>query len=289
MPSRSFPIDPTEYPFTDHWFEQAGIALHYVDQGQGLPVVMLHGNPTWSYLYRNIIMGLTGKCRTIVPDYPGFGFSQHPPDYGYTPPEHAQWVKALIEHLGVDSYVLVVQDWGGPIGFSIAVDHPEKVAGIVLCNSWCWPPMLNARIFSYIMGGPLGKYLHLRHNFFARVMIPAGIYHREFKTETLLKAYTDPFPTPASRMGTYVFPRQIRKAHKWLKAIENKLHVLSKTPVEMVWAMKDPAFGKESYIKKWRTYFPNAPVDRVALASHYVQEDSPERIVAAVERLLKRD
>ncbi len=283
---RPFTVDIDEYPFTDNWFKRDGVNLHYVDEGDGIPVLMLHGNPTWSFLYRKIIKGLKGKCRSIAPDYPGFGYSGHPPGYSYTPAEQAEWINALIEFLGIERFVMIVQDWGGPIGFSLAVNKPERIAGIVLCNSWCWPPLLNARIFSWIMGGPIGKYLHLRRNFFAKVMVPSGIFHREAKTKTILKAYTDPFPTPESRMGTYVFPRQIRKASPWLKTVEEKLKVLRDKPVEMVWAMRDPAFGKEYYIKKWKTFFPDAPVERVEDASHYLQEDCPERIISAVERIL---
>jgi haloalkane dehalogenase len=285
---RSFAVDANEYPFADFWFERHGVALHYLDQGEGMPVLMLHGNPTWSFLYRNIIRGLDGKCRCIAPDYPGFGYSEHPPQYGYTPVEHAQWVRALIDRLSLDPFVLVAQDWGGPIGLSIAVNAPDRIAGIVLCNTWCWPPLPNARLFSCIMGGPLGKYLHLRHNFFARVMVPWGIHRRRAKTPAVRRAYTDPFPTSGSRIGTYVFPREIRKSSAWMKGIQDRLTALGAKPVEFVWSMKDPAFGKEYYIEKWRTYFPDAAVDRVWRASHYIQEDAPERIVAAVERILAR-
>ncbi|MBI1819255.1 MAG: alpha/beta fold hydrolase, partial [Nitrospirae bacterium] len=88
--------------------------MHYVDEGNGTPVLLLHGNPTWSYLYRNIIKELVHEARLIAPDYPGFGFSDHPPGYGYTPVEHAEWVSALIDHLGLKKMILVCQDWGGP-------------------------------------------------------------------------------------------------------------------------------------------------------------------------------
>lgn len=285
---RPFSVSKREYPFEDHWFERDGVFIHFVDEGNGTPVLMLHGNPTWSFLYRKVIKGLSGTCRAIVPDYPGFGFSNHPPNYGYTPQEHAEWVDALISRLNISYFVLVVQDWGGPIGLSIAVNRPNKLAGIALCNTWCWPPMLNARIFSWIMGGPVGKYMHLRHNFFAKVMVPAGISHHQAKTAEVLKAYTNPFPTPETRIGTYVFPRQIRKASSWLKTVEEGLFALRDKPVEMVWAMKDPAFGKENYIKKWQSHFPDASIDRIEDASHYLQEDNPERIIAAIKRLLGR-
>lgn len=285
---RPFRVNKSQYPFTDQWFERDGVAMHYVDVGSGTPVLMLHGNPTWSFLYRHVIKELTGKCRCVAPDYPGFGFSDHPPGYGYTPPEHSGWVAGLIDHLRLDRFILVVQDWGGPIGLSIAVERPQAVAGLVLLNTWCWPPDWHLWSFSCAMGGPVGRYLNLRRNFFARRMVPFGIARQDRKTPEGLKAYTDPFPTPQRRLGTYVFPRAIRKSANWLRSVEERLSLLCDKPVEMVWAMKDPAFGKERYIERWFNHFPNVVVERVDDASHYLQEDCPERIAAAVGRLLNR-
>ena len=288
LPKKLFAVDKDEYPFEDHWLEIDGAGVHYVDEGDGPCVLMLHGNPTWSFVYRKVIKGLAGQCRCIAPDYPGFGYSEHPPAYGCTPQEHAGRITALINHLDLDRFILIVQDWGGPIGLSIAVEQPDRIAGIVLCNTWCWPPTLNLRIFSCIMGGPIGKYLILRHNFFAKVLVPFGISKRQARAPSVLKAYTDPFGTPDSRIPTWVFPRQIRKAAYWLESIEQRLAVLQEKPVEMVWGMKDPAFGTECCIRKWLGHFPNANLDRIKDASHYLQEDSPDRIVCATERLLDR-
>jgi haloalkane dehalogenase len=287
--ARRFQVDAGEYPFEDHWLDRDGVAMHYVDQGRGVPVLMLHGNPTWSFLYRKVIRELSPACRCIAPDYPGFGYSDHPPGYGYTPPEHASWVGTLLDRLGLDRFVLVVQDWGGPIGMSLAVDRPEQVAGLVICNTWCWPPDMAARIFSLLMGGArLGRHLQLEKNFFARRIVASGIVRPEIKTPAVLAAYTDPFPTPDSRMGTWVFPRSIRAQSAWLRSLEEKLPVLRDKPVEMVFAMKDVAFGKESCIRRWHRHFPEAPVDRLSDASHYLQEDRPDRVAAAVRRVLAR-
>lgn len=285
-PQRPFSVSPDEYPFKSHWFERNGSFMHYVDEGQGPPVVMLHGNPTWSFLYRNIIKELEGSCRLIAPDLPGFGFSDHPPNYGYTPQEQTEWVNALIDHLSLDHFILIMQDWGGPIGMSIAVDHPDKVAGLVICNTWCWSPAsLLMRNFSAFCGGPLGKYLILQRNFFARRLAP---FNRKLMTTELLMAYTDPFPTPASRMGTYIFPGAIRHAGDWLTSIESKINLLADKPVELVFGMKDPAMGNEKTIDRWQGYFPDAPVDRILTAGHYVQEESSERVAASVSRILER-
>ena len=286
--TRKFAVDPAEYPFADRWFERGGSALHYVDEGSGPPVLMLHGNPTWSFLYRNVIKQLGGACRSIAPDYPGFGLSDHPPGYGYTPQEHAEWIHALIDAAGLKRFVLVLQDWGGPIGLSIAVERPDDVAGLVILNTWAWPPDPRMVVFSLIMGGPVGKYLHLRRNFFARKIVPSGIARAERRTPAILKAYTDPFPSPASRMGTWVFPRAIRQSAGWLAEIERQLPRLRAKPVEFVWAMKDVAFGREPIIARWLSYFPGAPVDRLPEAKHYLQEDEPEGVAAAVKRVLAR-
>ena len=143
-------------------------------------------------------------------------------------------------------------------------------------------------MFSLIMGGPVGRYLHLRRNFFARKIVPSGIARAERRTPAILKAYTDPFPTPASRTGTWVFPHAIRKSAGWLAEIERQLPRLRAKPVEFVWAMKDVAFGREPILARWLSYFPGAPVDRLPEAKHYLQEDEPERVAAAVKRVVAR-
>jgi haloalkane dehalogenase len=249
-------------------------------------VLLLHGNPTWSFLYRKVIAAVRHRCRCIAPDYPGFGLSDHPSGYSYRPFEHAQWIAELLERLELGPFLLVGHDWGGPIGLSLAVQQPERVKGIVLSNTWCWPPELRVRIFSWTMGGPFGKYLNLRHNFFARVIVRIGIARPEARSKAVLRAYADRFPDRASRQGTYVFPRSLRTDAAWLSAIEGKLPVLRHVPVELVWGLRDPAFGHEGALRKWKRFFPGARIDRVAGASHYVPEDRPDRIAEALLRIV---
>jgi haloalkane dehalogenase len=285
---RSFQVSRELYPFADHWFDYNGAAIHYVDEGRGLPVLMLHGNPTWSFLYRDIIKGVTGVCRAIAPDYPGFGFSEHPSGYGYTAREHAAAIEALIDHLNLPRFVLVVQDWGGPIGMSVAVKRPQQIAGLVILNTWAWPSRGKMILFSHLMGDALGRWVIRRFNFFAKGVVPGSISRKDHKTPEILKAYTDPFPTPESRIGTWVFPRQIRMNDAWLAETERGLERLRDKPVEMVFAMKDPAFGRESVIERWKSYFSNVTVERIPDANHYIQEDAPDRIVAAIKRVIER-
>lgn len=287
---RPFVVYASEYPFKDHWMPYRDGMIHYVDEGQGPVILLLHGNPTWSYLYRNVIKELSGECRLIALDYPGLGMSQAPTDYSYTPKEHSEAVAEFIRRLDLKDFVLVVQDWGGPIGFNYAVSHRQNLRGIVVMNTWAWPTTLPAmKLFSFAMGGwPFGYWLQTRRNFFAKKIVPHGIYQSEKITDILRKAYTDPFPTPKSRKPTWVFPRQIRKARPWLAEIEAKLPVLSNVPAQILWGMKDSAGFPPEEIVKWQGYLKLNETESLDDASHYVQEDRPDRVIASVRRVLER-
>lgn len=287
---RSFKVDPAEYPFTDHWLPYRDGYVHYLDEGQGPTVLLLHGNPTWSYLYRNVIQELRGEFRLIAPDYPGFGMSKAPDDYRFTPQEQSDAVQDLIRHLDLKDIILVVQDWGGPIGLNYAVQHHANLRGIVVMNTWAWPAkILPMKLFSLVMGGwPIGYWLQTRRNFFAKVIVPGGIYQTNKITDSLRKAYTDPFPTPKSRIPTWVFPRQIRKARKWLAGIESKLPNLSDLPAQILWGTKDSAGFPPGQMAKWQHYLPLNETEILDDSSHYVQEDRPDRVAASIRNIKKR-
>lgn len=286
---RPFQVAFSEYPFTDHWMPYQDGHVHYIDEGKGIPILLLHGNPTWSYLYRNVVKELSNEYRLIALDYPGFGMSKAPSNYQFTPQEHSQVVKAFIEYADIKNFVLVVQDWGGPIGLNYAVGHRENLRGLVLMNTWAWPAILPMWLFSLVIGGwPLGYWLQTRRNFFAKNLVPNGIYHSEKITEELKKAYTDPFPTLDSRIPTWIFPRQIRKARTWLTEIESKLSNLSDLPTQILWGTKDSAGFPLSAMEKWQTYLPLNETEVLNDASHYVQEDRPDRVVASIQRVLER-
>lgn len=287
---RTFEVDSSEYPFKDHWMTYRDGYIHYIDEGQGPTVLLLHGNPTWSYLYRNVIKELRSECRLIALDYPGFGMSQAPSHYRFTPQEHSEAVEDVIRRLDIKNFVLVVQDWGGPIGFNYAVRHRGNLRGIVVMNTWAWPAtLLPMKMFSLAMGGwPVGYWLQTRRNFFAKVLVPYGIYHSDKVTETLRKAYTDPFPTPKSRIPTWMFPRQIRKARSWFAQIESKLPALSDLPAQILWGTKDSAGFPPEEMAKWQSYLKMNETETLDDASHYVQEDRPDRVAASIRRVLER-
>ena len=287
--TRPFEVDSSEYPFEDHWLPYHDGSIHYVDEGTGVTVLLLHGNPTWSYLYRDVVKELRGECRLVAPDYPGFGMSKAPTKYGFTPQEHSAAVAYLIDQLELKNLVLVVQDWGGPIGMNYAVRNRANLRGLVVMNTWAWPASILQTIFSLAMGGwPIGYWLQTRRNYFAKSMLPDGIYHAERVTESFRKAYTDPFPTPRSRIPTWVFPRQIRKSRSWLADIESKLTNLSDLPAQILWGTHDDPGFPLSEMARWQGYLKMNETETLDDASHSVQEDRPDRVVAAIRSVLKR-
>ena len=285
---RTFEVDKDEYPFESHWMPYKDTHLHYVDEGEGVPVLMLHGNPTWSFLYRNVIKSLSGQCRTIAPDYPGFGFSGHPSDYGYTPQEQTEAVLALVDHLQLEHLVLVIQDWGGPIGMSIATQRPEQVAGIVICNTWCWPSSLMLKTMSCVLSRPSFQAKVLEQDHFVEKYVRGAIEMAGKKPQAVMDAYLGPFLKPGTRTGLVVFPADINRSKDWLASLEGQFDKLREKPVELVFGMKDIALGRTKVIKRWLSHFPRADVDKIKEANHFVQEDSPERMVAAIERILAK-
>jgi haloalkane dehalogenase len=258
-----------------------GARVHYIDEGSGPPLLLLHGNPTWSFLYRDLIRDLRDRFRCIAPDYPGFGLSEAPSGYGYRPVEHAKVIEQLILQLDLNDVTMMVQDWGGPIGFAAATRQPDRFAGFVIGNTWAWPKSdFGTQVFSRFLGSPIGGFMILRRNFFVEKIIPSGVRRRKLP-EAVMDAYRGPFPDPESRRPVHVFPREILASRPFLAEIERGLPSLRDRPALIVWPTKDVAF-KEPERRRWEEVFPNHTTTLLEGAGHYIQEDAPEEIVAAV-------
>ena len=282
-----FKPDATLFPFESRWFDGAGPRIHYVDEGKGRPVVMFHGNPTWSFLYRKVINELKSDFHCIAMDYPGFGLSERPPGYGYTSAEHAQVIGKLVDHLDLDGFIVVGQDWGGPIGMTVALERATRVAGMVFANTWYWPAQGSLATFSVIMSSPPAQWLILHRNSFVNFIMPRSVATP--MDPKVFKTYQDTQPSPEARLGVAEFPRQIRRARPMLERLANTApQALAGKPLELVWAMKDPAFGNAAVLARWKRDFPSANVTEIAGANHYIQEDAPEAIAAAVRRVDSR-
>ena len=286
---RPFIVNKKEYPFKSNWLEHNGASMHYIDEGEGIPIVLCHGNPEWSFIYRNLIKELSGECRLIAYDLPGFGFSDTPDNFGFTPQEHAEWIEALlIDHLNLKKFIIVVQDWGGPTGLSVATTYPERIYGSVISNSMAWKVDGMAENFSNIMGTYFVQRLAINKNAVATTVVKMFLSEQDKKNKIIVDAYRLPFPTPESRKGPAEFPKQIVLAGDWLENLENKLSLLSDKPTELIFGLKDEIVCTTEIMDRWKSHFPEANVQELPDANHFTQEDSPESFAYAIRSILKK-
>jgi haloalkane dehalogenase len=245
---------------------------------------MCHGNPTWSFLYRNLILRLRGRFRCVAMDYPGFGLSDRPDGYRYTPAEHAAIVSRLVDHLGLDGFIVMGQDWGGPIGMAVATQRAGRVAGLAFMNTWFWDrPAHHAAVQPVMASWPLQRRI-LERDFFVERILPRSVSHPLEAEE--LEHYRRTQPTPAARRGVAEFLRQILAAGGWLERLALQApRALGDKPVLLVWGIKDRGFGSRKVIARWQRYFPAAEVVVLPEANHFIQEDAPDEIAAAVTRV----
>ena len=280
-PSRPVWVPEDLFPFESRYADVAGSRVHYVDEGSGPPLLLLHGNPTWSFLYRDLVKGLRDRYRCIAVDYPGFGLSQAPQGYGFTPAEHAGVLEQVILQLDLTDVTMMVQDWGGPIGFAAATRQPARFTAFVIGNTWAWPKSdPGTQVFSRLLGGPVGRYLILDRNVFVERLLPGGV-RRGTLSPRVMNAYRGPFPTPDSRLPMHVFPREILGSRPFLAEIERGLAALRDRPALILWPTRDVAF-RDPERRRWEQVFPDHRTVLLPGAGHYIQEDAPDEIVAAI-------
>jgi haloalkane dehalogenase len=277
-----FTPDPALYPFTSRWFDSSQGRMHYIDEGDGPPLVLWHGNPTWSFLYRHIISALRDRFRCIAPDYLGFGLSERPPGFGYTIEEHAQVMGEFVDHLNLDGYLTMGQDWGGPISMAVATARPDRVRGVILGNTWFWPTAdLSTKAFSKVMGSPPMQYAILRRNFFVERLIPAGTAIA--LSNAVMEHYRAVQPSPEARAGVARMPKEILAARPLLERLSREVpDKLGAKPTLLVWGMKDFAFKPGPNVPRMRTTFSDHVLVELPDAKHYIQEDAPDRISEAI-------
>jgi haloalkane dehalogenase len=261
--------------------------MHYVDEGKGNPIVFVHGNPAWSFLFRKLISSLSRKYRCIAPDHIGFGLSDKPSHWSYLPVEHARNMERLLEHLKLKNMTLVVNDWGGPIGLSYAISHPEKIDNIILTNTWLWPVSREWYyvVFSSFMGGVVGRWLIRKFNFFAKSLVKMSFGDKSRLTPEIHRHYLNPLGKERDRKGCWVFPQEIIGSTPWLKTLWSKREVLKNKRVLIVWGMKDIAF-REKELTKWMQAFPDANTIRFPDAGHFVAEEKGDGFAVTIENFL---
>lgn len=281
-------VDKNEYPFAAHRVDALGGSMHYVDEGEGPAVVMVHGTPTWSFLYRHLIKDLSPRFRCVAPDHVGFGLSDKPREWSYLPEDHARNLEFLIGSLGLSDIVLVVHDFGGPIGMSYAVHNADNVRGLVVFNTWMWSLRGNPQYerIGKMLAGPFGRFMYRRWNFSARVMLKAAYGDKSKLTRSIHEQYLRPFPNSDSRQGTLVFARELLDSADWYDQLWHERDTIAAKPALVLWGMKDPAFRHDS-LERWEALLRNKNVHRYESVGHFPQEEVGRGLSAVVEEFLQ--
>lgn len=284
------------FPFAPHYFSINGFEMHYVDEGNGEPVVMLHGDPTWGYLYRQFIPAFSRHHRCIVPDSMGMGKSGVPQGpYPYRLQHHIANLEALLLYLDLENITLVVHDWGGPVGLGFAVRHPQRIKRLVLLNTWAfarWPGGTFPRLLE-IIRSERGEVFVLKRNGYLEPALMGTTHHTEHLTPTVMEAYKAPYPTPEMRTALLCWSRDIPvqagdASYTEMKHIEEGLPQFSNLPILIIWGMQDPVLPP-SVLHLWQELYPQATTHEIEDASHFLQEDAPERVVGYIADFLKNN
>ena len=272
------------YDFAPHYVEQDGLRMHYVDVGSGAPVLLLHGEPTWSFLYRKVIAGLSPHARCVAPDYFGFGRSDKPVDPAfYSYDGHVRSIERLVEDLDLRDLTVVVQDWGGPIGFRLCVEHPERIARLVVLNTgigarapneeWLRFQAFMRRVGNEIVAGQLVR---------LTLVQPVG--------DDVIAGYDAPFPTPVSRTGVVQFPELVAtgSAHPSAPAMLDVRERLRRfeQPALVLFGAEDPIFPRRA-AEAMAELLPNATLaPPLEGAGHFLQEDRGDAVAEHISRFL---
>lgn len=276
------------YPFRSHFLNLDGNNLHYVDEGQGQPILMLHGNPTWSFYYRNLIKTFSPNFRTVVPDHIGCGLSDKPQDYDYSLETHIQNAYKLIKFLDLKDIILVVHDWGGAIGMGLVTRYPELFSRIVILNTAAYPSEHIPQRINLLRQGKMGEWLTRKLNLFAW---PATFMTTHKPLPRMIKeGYLLPYNSWESRVAVARFVQDIpmekdHKTFKTLSEIERKLPSL-KHPKLILWGGKDFCFNRH-FFEKWLEIYPDASAHWYAKAGHYVLEDALEDVSLKIWEFIK--
>ena len=281
-------LDRDAYPFAPHAVQLTAGRMHYVDVGAGDPVLFVHGTPTWSFEYRHLIKGLATKYRCIAPDHLGFGLSERPVDFPYTPEAHAAALAEFVDRLHLDGITLVVHDFGGPIGLPLALADHSHVSRIVILNSWMWPfdddpEMLRRARFA---AGAIGRFMYKHLNASLRLLTPSAYGDRHQLTPEIHRQYLEVFRDKDARVRVlHALARALNDSRDYYARLWQQAERLRQYPALVVWGMKDTAF-KPHLLAKWQRLLPHAEIVSLASAGHWPHEEAPAEVVAALERFL---
>ncbi len=293
------------YPFKPNYVTVNGLRLHYVDERpknnpDAEPIVMLHGNPTWSYLYRNFVPPLLDAgYRCVVPDHMGYGKSEKSIDRGeFLLKRKIEYFTEVMDQLDLRDITLVMQDWGGGIGLGYAVEHADRIKRLIIMSTWAFvfpedvpeegiPPLL-----AMCRRPEIGETMLLAYNVFVEGFLPLAIVRKEKITPQLLDAYRAPFPDYNSRIPTMAIQdvplRKDQPSYATMQAIQEKLGVLN-LPTCLIWGEDDHVFPPDNVLPVWQGLYPHSETHMIPRAGHFLQEDAPDEICDVIIDFLKRN
>jgi haloalkane dehalogenase len=283
------------YPFQSHWFDRCGLRYHYLDEGAGEPVLCVHGNPTWSFHFRRVVLALRSTHRVIVPDHIGCGLSDKPGDdrYEYTLASRVEDLEALIAALDLTDITLIVHDWGGMIGIAAALRNPPRFARIIVLNTAAFLPPAGKRLPRRLAivrnNRRLAAILVRGFNAFARGA--ARMATRRGLPADVRAAYLAPYDSWANRIATLRFVQDIPqrpgdRSFALSQWVDDHLHRLRGMPMLICWGQRDFVFDS-AYLAEWRRRFPAAEVHTFRDAGHYLLEDEPDAVTARIRDFLR--
>ncbi len=284
----------TLYPFEGKILDLDGLGYHYLDEGAGPPVVMIHGNPTWSFYYRDLVLALRDRYRAVAPDHIGCGRSDKPDDtrYAYTLERRVQDLGALIDHLDCDQVTLVVHDWGGMIGLTWATQNPERIQRLVVLNTGAFPlpagkPLPYQIALARTPG--LGPMLVRGLNVFARGAVRFCVTRTPMSPE-IAAGYLAPYDSWRNRIAVQRFIEDIplRRSHRtWplINETAGNLDKLRSVPMLICWGMRDFVFDRH-FLDEFIRRFPDAEVHRFDDAGHYILEDARDDVIPLISTFL---
>jgi haloalkane dehalogenase len=280
-------LDRAAYPFRSRFLRLGNGRIHYIDEGAGDPLLFVHGTPTWSFEYRHLIRALTQRWRCVALDHLGFGLSERPPGGSYTPEAHAANLAEFVERLDLRNPVLIVHEYGGPIGLPLALGG--KASRLVLLNTWMWPfdDDLEMLQRGRLVGGALGRFMYRWLNASLRLIMPSAYGDRGNLTPAIHRQYLEPFRNPAARVQVlWPLARAILGSRDYYASLWARAERLAALPSLIIWGMKDTAF-RPHHLARWQRLLPRADVVRLPAAGHWPHEEAPGEVIQAIRGFIE--
>lgn len=290
-------LDSPLYPFQPKRFDRRGLGLSYLDEGAGEPVVMLHGNPTWSFYFRNLVFALRPSFRCLVPDHIGMGLSDKPPAslYPYSLKARIDDLEALLDSLNITSNItLVMQDWGGMIGMGYAARHPARIKRIIATNTGCTRLPKSKPLPPSLWVGrntAFGAWLILKRNYFCRKAADWCVTRTKLPDD-VRAMYLMPYDTPEHRVAVLKFVQTIPlkptdPGYDVVTGVEASASQFANVPTLLLWGMKDFVFDRH-FLAEWQRLFPHAETHTWPDCGHYLLEDARDEVVGRIQEYMAR-